>query len=263
MGKIFTVEDRQKALDYIIVSARECSKIVSLVQVGSGAEGFHDEKSDLDFVVAYDSNDSMIEVMEYMHRKITEKYSLLFFTQSEERHLQVYVLDNLLEIDIGFGCYEHAAALKPAFKVLFDNSGIVEEKMVKSREGMDERIYGDKQKKDLETACNSIWTHLMHAAVAIYRNNYFRVVGELEFVRKIYIDLVGDRYKLESTVNREIDKLPDFEKEAIKSTYVIGESQEVLWNTLINLTNLVYMELEGNSIPISKEMLLAYYKELK
>ena len=263
MGKIFNVEDRQKALDYIIVSAREGSKIVSLVQVGSGAEGFHDEKSDLDFVVAYDSNDSMIEVMEYMRRKITEKYSLLFFTQSEERHLQVYVLDNLLEIDIGFGCYEHAAALKPAFKVLFDNSGIVEEKMVKSREGMDERIYRDKQKKDLETACNFIWTHLMHAAVAIYRNNYFRVVGELEFVRKIYIDLVGDRYKLESTVNREIDKLPDFEKEAIKSTYVIGESQEVLWNTLINLTNLVYMELEGNSIPISKEMLLAYYKELK
>ena len=263
MGKIFNVEDRQKALDYIIVSAGECSKIVSLVQVGSGAEGFHDEKSDLDFVVAYDSNDSMIEVMEYMHRKITEKYSLLFFTQSEERHLQVYVLDNLLEIDIGFGCYEHAAALKPAFKVLFDNSGIVEEKMVKSREGMDERIYKDKQKKDLETACNFIWTHLMHAAVAIYRNNYFRVVGELEFVRKIYIDLVGDRYKLESTVNREIDKLPDFEKEAIKSTYVIGESQEVLWNTLINLTNLVYMELEGNSIPISKEMLLEYYKELK
>ena len=263
MGKIFNVEDRQNALDYLLSSADECSKIVSLVQVGSGAEGFHDEKSDLDFVVAYDSNDSQTYVMEYMHRKITEKYNLLFFTQSEERHLQVYVLDNLLEIDIGFGCYEHAAALKPAFKVLFDNSGMVESKMVKSREGMDERIYGDKQKKDLETACNYVWTHLMHAAVAIYRNNYFRVVGELEFVRKIYIDLVGDRYKLESTVNREIDKLPDFEKEAIKSTFVFGESREILWIGLINLTNLVYKELEGNSVPISKEILLEYYKELK
>ena len=48
MGKIFNVEDRQNALDYIFSSADECSKIVSLVQVGSGAEGFHDEKSDLD-----------------------------------------------------------------------------------------------------------------------------------------------------------------------------------------------------------------------
>ena len=116
--------------------------------------------------MAYNSNDSQTYVMEYMNRKITEKYNLLFFTQSEERHLQVYVLDNLLEIDIGFGCYEHAAALKPAFKVLFDNSGMVEAKMVKSREVMDERIYGDKQKKDLETACNYVGTHLMHAAVA-------------------------------------------------------------------------------------------------
>ena len=96
MGKIFNVEDRQNALDYLLSSANKCSKRVSLVQVGSGAEGFHDEKSDLDFVVAYDSSDSQTYVMEYMHRKITEKYNLLFFTQSEERHLQVYVLDNLL-----------------------------------------------------------------------------------------------------------------------------------------------------------------------
>ena len=48
MGKIFNVEDRQNTLDYLLSSADECSKIVSLVQVGSGAEGFHDEKSDLE-----------------------------------------------------------------------------------------------------------------------------------------------------------------------------------------------------------------------
>ena len=116
-------------MDYILSASKDCPKIVSLVQVGSGAEGFHDEKSDLDFVIAYDSNESMAEVMDYMHRKISEKYSVLFFSQYAERHLQVYVLDNLLEIDIGYGCYEHAAALKPAFKVLFDNSGIVEDKL--------------------------------------------------------------------------------------------------------------------------------------
>ena len=49
-------------MDYILSTAKDCPKIVSLVQVGSRAEGFHDEKSDLDFVIAYDNNESMTAV---------------------------------------------------------------------------------------------------------------------------------------------------------------------------------------------------------
>ena len=90
MVKVFNVEDRKSTLNYILSTSRDCPKIVSLIQVGSGAEGFHDEKSDLDFVIAYDSSESMSEVMDYMHKMISEKYSVLFFTQSAERHLQVY-----------------------------------------------------------------------------------------------------------------------------------------------------------------------------
>ncbi len=40
---------------------------------------------------------------------------------------------------------------------------------------------------------------MMHAAVAIHRNNFFRAVGELEYIRKIYIELIYDElreYKL-------------------------------------------------------------------
>ncbi len=135
--------------------------------------------------------------------------------------------------------------------------------MLIERPTMDEQIYGSKQQKDLETACNYALVHLMHAAVAIKRNNYFRTVGELEFVRNIYIDLLGDRYRLESAVNREIDKLPYYEKEAIKSTYITDDSQEMLWACLKNLTDLIYKELEGSSVPISKEMLVEYYTDLE
>ena len=150
MGKVFSVQDRQAVFEYIQSVAAECGRIVALVQIGSGVNGYHDEHSDLDFVIALDSGESMPEVMEYMHRKISAKYELAFFTQNESRHLQNYILSDLLEIDIGYGGYEHAAALKPAFKVLFDHSGTVEEKMVRSREWMDDSIYSDKQKKDTE-----------------------------------------------------------------------------------------------------------------
>ncbi len=263
MSKIFSVKERQDTFDYILSIVKECSKIVSLVQVGSGAIGYHDEYSDLDFVIALDCDDSMSEVMEYMHKKISEKYDLTYFSQAETKRLQVFLLSNLLEIDIGYGAYEYAAALKPAFKVLFDKSGVVEEKMIQSREWMDNKLFGEKQKKDIELTCNSAWAYLMHAAVAINRGHYFRAIGELEYVRKLYIDLLGDRYRLESNLNREIDRLPDNEKEAIMRTFVTGKNSNELWESLVMLTDMIYKETDDFSIPVTREMLNTYYEKLR
>ena len=263
MDTVFSVQDRQTAFEYILSAARQCEKIISLIQVGSGANGYHDERSDLDFVIALDSDESMPEVMEYMRRKISAKYQLAFFTQDESRHLQNYILSDLLEIDIGYGGYEHAAAWKPAFKILFDHSGTVEEKMVRSRKWMDDRIYGEKQKKDMEQARNVVWLFLMHAAVAIHRGNCFRAIGEMEAARALYIDLLGDRYRLESRRNREIDHLPEAERAAIRSTFAAAESPTELWAALVNLTDLVYKELEGISVPVTQEMLHDYYAGLR
>lgn len=263
MENIFSVKDRQEVFDFVLNLVKKHNKIVSLVQVGSGAFGYNDNRSDLDFVIALDTNDSMLEVMEYVSQKIKEKYNVIFFSQQENRHLQCFVLSNLLEIDIGYGGYEYAAAWKPAFKVIFDNSGVVEQKMIKSREWMDNSIYGEKQKKDIDLACEQSWMRLMHAAVAINRGNFFRAVGEIDFVRNLYINLLGNRFKLEGKMNREIDKLPEIEKSAIKSTFITGESSEELWKSLLNLTELIYKELENCVLPVKKEMIYEYYKELK
>lgn len=263
MSKIFNVKERQDTFDYILSIVRGCSKIVSLVQVGSGAIGYHDEYSDIDLVIALDSDDSMSDVMRYMHQKISEKYELVYFTQAENRNLQVFLLSNLLEIDIGYGGYEYAAAIKPTFKVIFDKSGVVEEKMIQSREWMDNKLFGEKQKKDIELTCDSVWTYLMHAAVAINRGCYLRAIGEIEYVRKLYIELLGDRYRLESNLNREIDRLPEIEKAAIMRTFVTGKNSNELWESLITLTDMIYKELEGFDVSVTHEMLNAYYEKLR
>ncbi len=64
-------------------------------------------------------------------------------------------------------------------------------------------------------------------------------------------------------MNREIDRLPDIEKNAIKSTFINNESIASLWSSLENLTNLIYKELEGEYIPVSKEVIFEYYKDIK
>ena len=103
----------------------------------------------------------------------------------------------------------------------------------------------------------------MHAAVAIHRGQYFRAVGELESVRMQYIDLLGDRYRLESSLNREIDRLPETEKAAIRSTFASAESPSELWTALLNLTALVYKELEGIDVPVTQEMLHDYFDSFR
>ena len=186
---IFTVQDRQETFDFILSIAKACEKIVALVQVGSGAVGFTDDHSDLDFVVALDSNDSMKEVMDYFHQKVSQKYEIIYHGQIELRRLEVFVLSNLLEIDLGFGCYEQAAAMKPAFKVLYDKTDVVEQKMIDSRKWMDDAIFGDKQKKDIEFICSLVWHRLMQAAVAINRGALLRARGTIEYVRTLYNSL--------------------------------------------------------------------------
>ena len=263
MGDVFSVKDRQNTFDDIVSAAKECDKIISLVQIGSGAVGYHDEKSDLDFVVALDSGDSMPEVMDFMHQRISDKYDVLWFKQDESRHIQVYVLKNLLEIDIGYGGYLNAAALKPNFKVIYDKSGTVEAKMTGSREFIDDRIFGDKFKKDIESVRDTFWFHLMHAAVAVNRGNYLRAIGELEFVRNQYIDLLGDCYRLESRYNHDMDNLPEEVKDKIRSTYVVSENPQDMWKNIYNLTHLLYKELEDYEVPVSQELLLGYYNSFK
>ena len=93
-------------------------------------------------MIVPDSDESMPEVMEFMHQRISEKYRILFFKQDEAGHLQNYIMSNLPGIDIGYGGYENAAACKHAFIIRYDRSGTIEGKMIRSREWMDDHTQG-------------------------------------------------------------------------------------------------------------------------
>ena len=42
-----------------------------------------------------------------------------------------------------------------------------------------------------------------------------------------------------------------------------GENQADLWTSILNLTKLVYQELEGQNVPVTQEMLYEYYRDLR
>lgn len=260
---IFTVEKRQAAFELILNAAQKNEKIISLVQVGSGAVGYTDEFSDLDFVVALDKDESLLEVMDYMHEIIFGQFEVLDFSQNVEHHLQCYRLTDLLEIDIGFGAYTRAAAHKPNFKVLFDSSNTVEKAMKDSRAWFGGGAIEKKYQEDLTYASIMAPSHLMHAACAIKRNQYFRASAEMEFLRGILIKLIGGRKKIDVELNRDIDKLPPEELKVLKATVICGFEKENLWLALLSLSDALYAEMKKVKVNIPKEKVLEFFEVCK
>jgi len=240
---LFSIKDRKNVMDYIISFTEHNEHIVALVAVGSGSYGFNDGLSDLDFVIAIDSDENMEMVMEYVRSQLNKRLNFLYFKQIPQARLQVYLVDNYLEIDIGYGAYTSAAAIRKYWKVLFDKSGTVEKAMHSSWVKKMASKTNEFDRK-LAECSDTVWHNLMLSAVAIKRRQFWRAYTELELARKWLIELLCCRYSLDADRNREVDKLPEAELDILKKTLVSSLTQEALWRSLDALTDAVYTELE-------------------
>ena len=241
---LFNTLDRKNIMNYILSFAEQNEHIISLIAVGSGSFGYVDELSDIDLVVAIDSNENLNIVRDYIASKLSEQVSFIYFKQPQCIPLQVYLCDNFLEIDIGYGVYTTAAATREHWKVLFDKSGTVNEAMHNSWEQIINKPKTNEYTNKLAECSDHVWHNLMHCAVAIKRKQYWRAVAELDIVRNFLVELLGFRYSLDIKRGRDVDKLPEIELITLKKTLVIDFSQEALWFNLISITDAIYTELE-------------------
>ena len=107
---VYSVLERQAMLEDITAFAEKQPHITALIVVGSGAFGYTDELSDLDFVVGLDGDASMASVMDDMAAFLKARAKPIYFKQAEQRHMQVLLSDRYLEIDIPRGgkpCRRH------------------------------------------------------------------------------------------------------------------------------------------------------------
>jgi hypothetical protein len=169
---VFNTTDRKNIMDYIISFTEQNEHIIALIAVGSGSFGYIDELSDLDMVVAIDSNENMETVMEYVASQLNKRLNFIYFKQMPQRCLQVYLSDNYLEIDIGYGAYTSAAAFKKNWKVLFDKTGTIDGIMRNSWEKYEKNSKTDEHNKKLAECSDAVWHNLILTAVAIKRRQY-------------------------------------------------------------------------------------------
>jgi len=126
--------------------------------------------------------------MEYVRSQLSKHLNFIYFSQIPQKRLQVYLTDNYLEIDIGYGAYTGAAAIRKHWKVLFDKSGTVDKAMRASWEKKEAASKTNELNKKLAECSDSVWHNLMLAAVAIKRRQYWRAYTELDLARKWLIE---------------------------------------------------------------------------
>lgn len=238
--ELFSADEREAIKTQLIECAEKNEAVLSLVLVGSGAVGFTDALSDLDFYLVVDRKKAIPAVMWTMRELIEKQFGILFFEQMDARGLQVYLLQNYLEIDMGYAPIEEAVARRERYQVLFDKTGAVQSLMDESWQKNKNANENPKGHAD------TIFHYLFHAAVAIQRGQYWRCVAEMEIARNMLVEMKGYRYSLVTKRYRDVDRFPEAELAGLQKTLVTALTQEALLQNLLCLVDLVYSELESH-----------------
>jgi predicted nucleotidyltransferase len=115
-----------------IIEALEASDLIEgIIQLGSGVEGYRDDYSDIDLMVATAGTESLEEAKAFVHRTINELGTLYIKEKpfSENIYLIIAFLENRLEFNVSIVPRELLTVRSPLWKVVADRTGRVTEKM--------------------------------------------------------------------------------------------------------------------------------------
>ena len=98
---MYNEKDREDIFNYLVDKFQQRKEVLGIIQIGSGSIGYKDIYSDLDFAIVIDET-NINEVFNKTKLDIVSKYNIFFFDNMKERNLQLFLLDNYLELDIGY-----------------------------------------------------------------------------------------------------------------------------------------------------------------
>jgi predicted nucleotidyltransferase len=212
---------RQHVLDRLVGALQADERLAGAVLVGSGAVGFQDDESDIDIVavvgldhdvaVAYAQRPAMIAGLFPVLHQFESPFS-------SRNRLHGFLLDGFLELDLSFIALAELRATRDRWRVLFDRTGDVLERMAAPQESVIVDVTGE-YRWAFDVACFSI----MQCHKALYREQRWEALGLLSEVRgRIFALACLDRFGAPS-IHRRIDQLPPDLLAALERTVVPPE----------------------------------------
>jgi len=240
----FSIVGRSVVLDRLINAFKDDRQICGIILVGSGAVGFADQYSDLDFCVVVSDDCSLRDTYDLWGRRIEELFPVLLHQKvdkSAHNLLHVVVLESLLELDLGFLKRSHLAAAKPRWKVVYDRDGELDEHMKTSWEERQHKstcvmdVYADTVEKT--------WYPALHALIAIRRDQPWRASFEFSLLRELVIQGYCTRQELTGKRWRDLDSAENLFKEALLQTLPNSLDTEALKKAYVAVLELLLQEL--------------------
>ncbi len=204
---LYTPEERQRVLDRLLDALEGDGRIAGVLVVGSGAVGFKDAYSDIDLSVVMAAEEDVEPVFRDWDGRIQALFPVV--ARFEGRYgphsfLYGFLLDNFLELDVGFVCLSNLVAKRPSWQIAFDRSQQIQAIMEASQGSQPASEKTEQPQRYL----NSIWHYIMHSAICVQREQYWRAIYYLGVVRQRTIELAGLRLGLETKNYRQVDQLP-------------------------------------------------------
>ncbi len=264
---MYSVKERQEILNELIDMFKAREGILAIVLVGSASYGFRDNYSDIDIALVYDENCALDEVFQKTFDDINSKYNISVYLNQLGRCLQVILLDNYLEIDIGYYTIDSLSARRGEYKVVYDRTDSVNEIMRSSWNENRVKNMGTTGNVDIGNECFKIdanlWYNIIHTVNAFNRGEIYRCYFELGELRNNIISLIGKRNSLEAKRFRNIHKLSCEEKAKIDFLFDYPNSKEQLKNILLVMLELFYEEFNhwNHNPSVEKDFISKYIEE--
>ena len=245
---MFSQTEREEILNYLIERISCLDEITGIVIVGSASIGFRDRFSDIDIALVYDEQCSIEDVFNKITETVGKVYSIATVLNQIERGLQVILLNNYLEIDVGYYTKETIFARRKNYKVLFDKTDELEERLNKSWNENSALYMGTTSNVDIQFELfridSNLWYNIFHSVNAFVRGEKYRCYYELEELRRNLISLVGKRNSVETKRYREVHKFEKCELESLDKLFTYPETQGDLNLLLCIMVNMFYREFK-------------------
>lgn len=244
---MYSEKDRDEIYDYLVHKFNQRKEVLAVIQVGSGAIGYRDKYSDLDFAIVVDET-SIGEVFDKTQSDISKKYKVSFCYNMAEGKLQLFLLDNYLELDIGYYTLDSLYARRENYKIVFDKTGKAKTIMEKSRlesKGQNKGTTGIVNMQEVVSYVdNNLWYNVLHSVSAFNRGNKYRAYYELEQIRWYAIDLISKRNNKESKRYGSVIELNERELSEIDRLFAYPKSYDELSEYLNAALDIIFDEFD-------------------
>lgn len=195
--KIYTSKERSIYFDKIIAKLKSFSLVEGIVQIGSGVGGFSDDFSDIDLMVATSRIEDAITSKNTIHQLFNEFHPVYIKEKqfSKEIFLLIVILENQLEFNVSIVPREYLSVKSPLWKVIFDKTGLITEKMNIEHEKFENAP--TKYEVGLDVPFEFVYC-AMGLDKALRRNNLIYALSMLEAMRTftLYLQAKNENKKL-------------------------------------------------------------------